>query len=221
MPTPAIPAASFRVSPACLRRCRTRTPSSFALLTLFTAWLLESRSGTTLPNHTPADAFVPVCNFIPESLKFKRTCPDRYISVLRRCMSIDARIVMPKVRAVNEMNATELRAELVSVLTDGFKGWWQSRCGRKPAYEYKWLSLDVSSLKVQPSCPRASRRSRSISSTMVETWASTTRLLLHSASATDRPNADSRNDSQDRNRCEMVDGKAARRAGLNKTRMLM
>ena len=27
---------------------------------------------------------------------------------------------MPKVRAVDEMNATELRAELVSLLADGF-----------------------------------------------------------------------------------------------------
>ena len=33
---------------------------------------------------------------------------------------------MPKVRAANEMNATELRAELVSLLSDGFVGYTQS-----------------------------------------------------------------------------------------------
>jgi hypothetical protein len=33
---------------------------------------------------------------------------------------------MPKVRAVEEMNATELRAELVSVLADGFLRYMQS-----------------------------------------------------------------------------------------------
>ena len=33
---------------------------------------------------------------------------------------------MPKVRAVDEMNATELRAELVSLLADGFMRYMQS-----------------------------------------------------------------------------------------------
>ena len=33
---------------------------------------------------------------------------------------------MPKVRAVDEMDATELRAELVSVLADGFLRYMQS-----------------------------------------------------------------------------------------------
>jgi len=33
---------------------------------------------------------------------------------------------MPKVRAVDEMDATELRAELVSVLADGFMRYMQS-----------------------------------------------------------------------------------------------
>ena len=33
---------------------------------------------------------------------------------------------MPKVRAVDEMNATELRAELVAILTDGFMRYAQS-----------------------------------------------------------------------------------------------
>ena len=33
---------------------------------------------------------------------------------------------MPKVRAVDEMNETELRAELVSLLADGFRRYAQS-----------------------------------------------------------------------------------------------
>ena len=33
---------------------------------------------------------------------------------------------MPKVRAVDEMNATELRTELVAILTDGFMRYAQS-----------------------------------------------------------------------------------------------
>ncbi len=33
---------------------------------------------------------------------------------------------MPKIRAVDEMNATELRAELVTLLADGFMRYMQS-----------------------------------------------------------------------------------------------
>lgn len=56
---------------------------------------------------------------------------------------------MPKVRAVDEMDATELRAELVSVLADGFLRYMQSdqfaidHAGRDRDLEFETACLEL------------------------------------------------------------------------------
>lgn len=56
---------------------------------------------------------------------------------------------MPKVRAVDQMNTTELRAELVSLLADGFVRYMQSEqfaidhanCDKDPDFEAACLEV--------------------------------------------------------------------------------
>ena len=61
---------------------------------------------------------------------------------------------MPKVRAVDEMDATELRAELISVLADGFMRYKQSdqfaidHAGRDKDLEFETACLELSAKPV-------------------------------------------------------------------------